>query len=154
LLLTHKVLETLPYPDRYSDWDSFILDRLLAAAQDLKAKYRVNRLDKLTWGRINQAAILHPFASAIPHLRKLLNMPDDPLAGCAQSICVSAPHFGATLRMVVSPKAKSDGILQLPCGQSGHPLSAHYDDQHRNWIRHTQSEFPPGTQTSVVSFNP
>lgn len=153
LLLTHKDPETLPYPDRYPDWNSFIWDRLLAAAQDLKAKYRVNRLDKLLWGRVNQAAILHPFASAIPRLRKLLNMPNAPLSGCAQSICVSAPHFGATLRMVVSPKAKSDGLLQLPCGQSGHPLSAHYDDQHRNWISQTQSEFLPGIQTSVVIFN-
>lgn len=154
LLLTQKIPETLPYPGLYPDWDSFILDRLITTAQELKNKYRVNRLDKLAWGRVNQAGILHPFASALPQLRKLLNMPNDPLAGCAQSICVSAPRFGATLRMVVSPKAKSEGILQMPCGQSGHPLSSHYDDQHRDWIKQTPSEFPPGPQTSVVIFSP
>jgi penicillin amidase len=154
LLLTRRIAETLPYPDIYPDWDSFILARLLVAAQELKTKFRVKHLDRLKWGRVNEAAILHPFASALPRLRKLLNMPNDPLPGCAQSICVSAPTFGATLRMVVSPNSHAEGILQMPCGQSGHPLSPHYDDQHRNWIDQVASTFLPGPRLVTLIFSP
>jgi penicillin G amidase len=36
--------------------------------------------------------------------------------------------------MVLSPRHEADAILDLPGGQSGHPLSAHYRDQYRDWL--------------------
>jgi penicillin amidase len=46
---------------------------------------------------------------------------------------VQSRSFGASQRLVVSPGREEDAILHLPCGQSGHPLSRHYDDGHKAW---------------------
>ena len=43
--------------------------------------------------------------------------------------------YGASLRMVVSPGREAEGILHMPAGQSGHPLSRHYDDLGELWRR-------------------
>jgi len=53
--------------------------------------------------------------------------------------------------MVVSPGREHEGILHMPGGQSGHPLSPHYADQHRAWVDGAPLPFLPGPAVSRLT---
>jgi len=135
-LLREKNLELLSNQEamRYSDWDAFLLTVLEQTAQKLMIQHSVKSLTALTWGKVNIANYVHPLSQGIPGMRSLLDLPRDSLPGCDFCIRVNDESFGATKRLVISPQHWEDGILHIPGGQSGHPLSKHYKDQHRYWV--------------------
>jgi penicillin amidase len=134
-MLTEKVPQLLPDPVNYRSWDEFILGQLKRSARQLKADYPDTALAELAWGQVNKAHIGHPFSKALPLLGLVLDMPADALAGCANCVRALGPEFGASERLVVSPAHLDEGIMHMPGGQSGHPLSPHYRDQHRYWVK-------------------
>lgn len=134
-MLTEKIPNLLPEPDKYRNWDAFILAQLKQSAQQLKAAYPDINLSELTWGKINEAHFAHPFSTVMPLLSHLLDMPKDQLAGCGGCVRAAGPDFGASERLVVSPAHLGEGILHLPGGQSGHPLSPNYSDQQNYWVK-------------------
>ena len=88
-------------------------------------------------------------------LSPLLDMADHEVSGCA-GFCVRivGNGHGATERMVVSPSHPGQGILHMPGGQSGHPLSPHYRDQQPAWQEGVPLPFLPGKGIHRLSFNP
>ena len=82
-------------------------------------------------------------------------MADQEVSGCA-GFCVRivGNGHGATERMVVSPSHPGQGILHMPGGQSGHPLSPHYRDQQPAWQEGVPLPFLPGKGIHRLSFNP
>jgi penicillin amidase len=56
--------------------------------------------------------------------------------------------------MVVSPGREHEGILHMPAGQSGHPLSPHYRDQHRAWVEGKPLPFLPGATVVRLTLVP
>lgn len=135
-LLREKNLDLLSNQEqmRYSDWDAFLLTVLEQTAQKLMDKYSAQSIAELTWGKVNIAEYVHPLSQGIPGAASFLNLPRDPLPGCDFCIRVNNESFGATERFVISPGHWEDGILHIPGGQSGHPLSEHYEDQHYYWV--------------------
>ncbi len=119
---------------RYSDWDGFLLAILEQAAKELKSAYSAQSLAELTWGKVNIADYIHPLSQGIPGVAPFLNLSRDSLPGCDFCIRVNNESFGATERLVISPGYWENGILHIPGGQSGHPLSEHYRDQHNYWV--------------------
>ncbi len=134
-MLTEKPSQLLPDPVNYRDWDAFILGQLTQGAQQLRAKYPDITLSELTWGMVNTAQYKHPFSEGLPILSRLLDMPEDELAGCGYCVRVATPGFGASERLVVSPAHLDEGILHMPGGQSAHPLSPYYRDQFSYWVK-------------------
>ncbi len=132
-LLDAKIPATQPYQKRYADWDSLILNVLEQTAQKLQDKHNITDLSDLTWGRINMTNNSHPFSGKLPMLKNLLDMPQNPLAGCPYCVRVVYGLFGASERMAISPGHLQQGIMHMPAGQSGHPLSSHYGDQQPFW---------------------
>ncbi len=124
----------LPDRENHPDWRSFLLKQLEQSIQELTQKYSVVSLHDLTWNQINVADYTHPLSSAIPGLGKFLDFPRDPLPGCRFCIRVDSATGAASMRLVVSPAYLEDGILHMPGGQSGHPFSKHYKDQHPYWV--------------------
>jgi penicillin amidase len=133
-LLSSKIPELLPYPKLYRNWDEFIGAVLLKSTQSVMERNGVNVFEGISWGEISQVHISHPFSQAIPFLRNFLDMPETALAGCDLCVRVATKIGGASERLVVSPGRESDGILHMPGGQSGHPLSSHYRDQQQAWV--------------------
>ncbi|MGH8588728.1 MAG: penicillin acylase family protein, partial [Gammaproteobacteria bacterium] len=136
-LLAARLPETLPDPVRYPDWQAFLLEVLKESAASLREGHPEVALDRLSWGEVSRSRIIHPFSARLPWLAGLLDMPREPLPGCLQCVRVvyeRQVQHGASERMVVSPGHEADAILHLPGGQSGHPLSAHYRDQYRDWL--------------------
>jgi penicillin amidase len=137
---------------RYNSWDEHILAIVERVTTDLTEGGR--SLRDRTWGEANAAQIFHPLASAIPYFGSSLNMPGDPLPGDVYTPRASTPRTGPSERMVVSPGREHEGIMQIPTGQSGHPLSPHYGDQYRAWLNGDATPFLPGAAVSTLTLEP
>jgi penicillin amidase len=81
-------------------------------------------------------------------------MPAEPLRGDGNMPRVVAPDFGASERMVVSPGHEADGILHMPGGQSGHPLSPYWGAGHEAWVQGKPTPFLPGKAEHVIEARP
>lgn len=148
-LLKERIAATLPDPTNYPDWEQFILSKLKKAIEQLLEEHDLKSLDQLTWGTIHRTQISHPLGF-IPILGNMLNMPQKPLPGGYH--CVRATS--ASERMVISPGRETDGILHIPCGQSGHPLSKNYKDQFSYWLKGEPLPFLPDPATHTLTLNP
>ncbi|MEO7158284.1 MAG: penicillin acylase family protein, partial [Vicinamibacterales bacterium] len=137
---------------KYRSWDDAILAAVDAAITQLTEGGRA--LADRSWGEANSAEIRHPLAAAIPFFGRYLNMPGDPLPGDVYTPRASTPRTGPSERMVVSPGHESDGILHIPTGQSGHPLSPHFGDQYRAWLNGDPTPFLPGPAVSTLTLKP
>lgn len=153
-ILTEKRPELLQSSEHYDNWNAFILAILERSADRIKNTHGLKSLDGLNWGNCNKAVILHPLTLVIPALRKILNMPHDPLRGSLDCICVSSPTFGSSVRFVVSPGRPVEGFCQVPCGQAGHPLSPNYRDQHDYWVKQECLPFLPGSAVDALMLEP
>ena len=112
------------------------------------------RLADRSWGEFNRAIVTHPLGNAMPLVGRWMNMPADPLPGDVFTPRAHSPRAGPSERMVVSPGREHEGILHMPTGQSGHPLSPHYADQHRAWLTGEAVPFLPGTAVSRLTLTP
>jgi penicillin amidase len=56
--------------------------------------------------------------------------------------------------MAVSPGREEEGYFHMPAGQSGHPLSPHYRDDHEAWVRGEPTPFLPGPPVHVLVLKP
>ena len=148
-LLKERIAALLPDPANYPDWEKFILAKLEKSIDQLLSEHNFDSLDQLTWGTIHTTEIPHPLGF-IPMLGRMLNMPQKPLPGAYR--CVRSPR--ASERMVISPGHHADGILHIPCGQSGHPLSKNYKDQYSYWLKGESLPFLPGPATHTLTLNP
>ena len=75
--------------------------------------------------------------------RRLAARSQDARCACRSNRCpatrdmprVQTPDIGASERMVVSPGHEADGIIHMPGGQSGHPLSPFWGAGHDDWVQ-------------------
>ena len=71
-------------------------------------------------------------------------MPGEPLPGDLFTPRMHWGANGASERMVVSPGREAEGIMHMPTGQSGHPLSPFYANSHDAWVEGEATPFLPG----------
>jgi len=137
---------------RYASWDALLGEAADGAALSLTQQ---GLQPDTPWGLRNAARIKHPLATALPgFLAAYLNMPRDPLPGDSDMPRVLAPDFGASERFVVSPGHESQGILHMPGGASGHPLSPYYRAGHEAWVRGEATPFLPGAVEHSLVLQP
>lgn len=153
-LLIQKLPLTLP-DAQYRDWHDLILKTLTESVRELKHHQDVDSLEGLVWGKFNKVPIRHPFSKFMPFLSPFLDMPEAEISGCS-GFCVRivGNGHGATERMVVSPGYRDQGILHMPGGQSGHPMSIHYRDQQTAWLVGVPLPFQPGETQHTLSLLP
>jgi penicillin amidase len=137
---------------QYPSWD----DLLTAAADDTAAALAALGADPAaaTWGARNRAAIRHPLSGALPFVGRWLDLPADPLPGDSDLPRFQSPSNGASERLVVAPGREAEGILQVPGGQSGHPLSPYYRAGHTAWVRGEPSPLLPGPTRHTLTLQP
>jgi len=153
-LLAAQMPQLLPDQEHFADWHSFLVHVLEESAEHLTEKYHAVALDELTWGTMNRVQMAHPLADALPGLGLLLNMPDEEVPGCGQCVRVASGSLTASQRMVVSPAHHKDGIFHMPGGQSGHPFSPHYRDQHPYWSKGMPAPLLAGPATHRLTLTP
>lgn len=131
-----RILEERPahlLPAGNADWKAFFRATLRASLK--RPATQEDYPADFTWGDLHSANIQHAFSLAVPLLGRVLDMPVVPLPGHSSTIRAQGRSFGASERLVVSPGHEKDAILQLPAGQSGHLLSAHYRDGQEAWVK-------------------
>ena len=140
-------------PPAYESWDVLLADSARQLESDL-AKQGPDLAER-SWGERNTAAICPPVSAALPGLfKRWLCMPAQPLAGDDNMPRVVGPKFGASERMVVSPGHEADGIVHMPGGQSGHPLSPFWGAGHDDWVEGRPTPFLPGRAAHRLSLSP
>jgi len=63
-------------------------------------------------------------------------------------------RFGASQRFSVAPGDEANGIMHIPAGQSGHPLSDFYRKGHEDWASGSSSPFLPGDTQHKLLLSP
>ena len=149
-LITQQPEHLLPH--KFASWDALLSDAAKEVYDQLKT---VGPLKDRTWGERNTAAICHPISRALPAFTKRwLCMPTDQLDGDMNMPRVQSPDFGASERMVVSPGHEADGIIHMPGGQSGHPMSPFWGAGHQAWVDGEATPFLPGAKTHKIQAKP
>lgn len=150
-LLEQRPPNLLPPP--FKSWDELLAHSARQLETDLAAQG--GDLAARTWGERNTAAICHPVSRALPTLfKRWLCMPAQPLPGDGNMPRVQTPDFGASERMVVSPGHEADGIVHMPGGQSGHPLSPFWGAGHDDWAQGRPTPFQPGATKHTLVLRP
>ncbi|MDM4765628.1 penicillin acylase family protein [Pelomonas sp. SE-A7] len=129
-------------PAGVNSWEQLLQQAVLASRG--KVQEKTPSLDQAGWGQHNKAQIQHPLSSALPFLASWLDMPATPMAGDRHMPRVQIGNHGQSERLVVSPGREASGILVVPGGQSGHPLSPFYRADHEAWLQGQPLSFLPG----------
>jgi penicillin amidase len=149
-LVTQRPMNLLPR--KFASWNALFED---AAVEVRDTLAKDGPLAQRSWGERNTARICHPLSMALPGFAKrLLCMPFDQLDGDTDMPRVAAPDFGASERMVVSPGHEADGILHMPGGQSGNPLSPFWGAGHEAWVKGEPTPFLPGPTRYTLKLEP
>lgn len=153
-LLEAKLPALLPDKIHYRDWDSFLHGLLIRAERNVSERNSADFPESFAWGTVNQVTIEHPFSASLPLLKNWLNMPKVAVSGCVQCVRMNESGYGASERLVVSPGHEGNGLLHMPGGQSGHPLSPHYGDQQQSWVEGTVLPLETGTSVHRLELVP
>ncbi|MBY6243602.1 penicillin acylase family protein [Methylosinus sp. Sm6] len=146
-------------PEAYSDWPTFLRAVLTRTARELMRRHDVASVADLTWGRVNRVQIGHFLTNGVPVISQFLDMPRRPLAGCRLCVRFSlnfpfGSSSGANARMVVAPGRESDGLMEMPGGQSGQPGAEHYGDQQEDWLLGRPSPLLAGEPRHKIILKP
>ncbi|UCE64288.1 MAG: penicillin acylase family protein [Nitrospirota bacterium] len=123
-------------------WSEEVADALTAVIRTLEMQYGTDP-DKWAWGHIRSLTLKHPVGkralfAPVFNLGPFAWGGDTNTVGQATVDTVDPtanPPFIASLRMVVDVGLWNESRFVLPGGQSGNPLSPHYDDQLALWQR-------------------
>jgi penicillin amidase len=149
-LVTERPLHLLARP--YADWDQFLRAQVDQTLTDLAGSCA--RLSGCTWGQRNLVRIRHPLSAALPGGARFLDMPTVELPGDHNMPRVQDGPFGASERFAVSPGHEEEGYLELPGGQSGHPLSPYYRAGFMGWVTGEPLPFLPGATQHTLTLSP
>ena len=131
-------------PDGWPDtsFPKLIDDSLAAAITELHARYGAEQ-SRWCWGHIRPLALKHPVGRS-KWLAPVYNLPPVPCAGDTNTVFQTGadprdagghPLVCPSMRMVLDVGNWDENRFALPGGQSGNPLSPHYDDQFNLWAR-------------------
>lgn len=132
-------------PSQYSNWSEFMISSYRQSKQQLLVTYsKDDDMDDLAWGLVNQLKVQHPFSKQIPILSTLLDMPVVNGFGDSYMPAVQGASFGASQRFIVQAGDEENGVLTIPGGQSGHPLSDFYRSGFGEYAAQQQTPLLPG----------
>ena len=138
---------------QYATWQEMLLDAVDETIAQAMRGRRGTLRDRI-WSEYNQVRYRHPLSSAIPLAGRWLDMPETPLPGDLYTPRMHWGANGASERMVVSPGREAEGIMHMPTGQSGHPLSRFYANSHAAWLAGEPTPFLPGPTIHTLTLTP
>jgi penicillin amidase len=150
-IVTTKPLHLLD--PQYASWDAMLLDTIDRVISDATRGHS-DGLSARVWSEVNVTSYRHPLSASIPFFGRWLDMPATPLPGDLYTPRVAAGAIGASERMVVSPGHEAEGIMHMPTGQSGHPLSPFYGNSHPAWVEGRATPFLPGPTSHTLMLTP
>ena len=139
----------------YASWDEFVIASYVNSTERLLETYSDSaNYQDLAWGRVNTLHIQHPFSKQMPLLSALLDMPKVAGFGDTFMPAVQGQSFGASQRFIVQPGLESQGILTIPGGQSGHPISKYYCSGFKEYTSGSSTPLLPGEVEARLTLQP
>jgi penicillin amidase len=123
-------------------WATVVAEELEATWQELRARYGLDT-EAWAWGTVRPMVMAHPFAKKAL-LARLFNIGPIPGRGDASTVHQGSMDLNdpaqnvigcATMRSVIDVGAWENSRFIVLGGQSGNPLSPHYDDHVALWER-------------------
>ena len=136
---------------QYATWNEMLLSSIDSVVDDLDD---AGNLEERRWSEFNVVSFRHPLSAAVPLVGRWLDMPQADIPGDLYTPRMMWGSVGASERMVVSPGREQDGIMHMPTGQSGHPLSPFYANSHDAWVRGQETPFLPGPAIHRLTLTP
>jgi penicillin amidase len=137
---------------RFESWDDLLLasvDAVIEETSSLPADLRMQ-----SWASYNVTAYRHPLSAGVPLLGRWLDMPHEPLPGDLFTLRMHWGAAAASQRLIVSPGREDEGMLHMPTGQSGHPLSPFYSNSHEAWVKGEATPLLPGRSVHTLQLVP
>jgi penicillin amidase len=150
-LVTEQPLHLLD--PQYASWQEMLLSTVDATIENV-TRDRRGGLSNRVWSEFNVTSYAHPLSAALPLVGRWLDMPRHDLPGDLYTPRVAWGNIGASERMIVSPGRESDGIMHMPTGQSGNPLSPFYANSHDAWVKGEPTPFLPGPAVHTLTLRP
>jgi penicillin amidase len=150
-LVTEQPMQLLD--SRYASWSDLLVAAIDTVIEELHAENRRPLRDRV-WSEYNVTAYRHPLSAGAPFIGRWLDMPLVPLAGDLYTVNMHWRSNAPSERMIVSPGREADGVMEMPTGQSGHPLSPFYANSHEAWIRGEMTPFLPGAAAHTLMLSP
>lgn len=138
---------------RYGSWAD-LFTASIEAVIDLANREDGGDLSARSWSDYNRLVFRHPLSAAVPVFGRFLDMPSVDMPGDLYTPRMHFGSSGASERMVVSPGNEQEGIMHMPTGQSGHPLSPFYSNSHGAWTRGEPTPFLPGPTEHTLKLVP
>jgi penicillin amidase len=130
-------------PPGHAGWNTLIGSVLGDLAAEIRREAGGD-VARFTWGAVNTAGVGHPIARFLPPLRPFTDPDDVPVPGGRSTVRATAPGFGASQRMAVSPGFEADGLFHMPGGQAGNPLAPYALAGHADWLQGRPTPLLPG----------
>lgn len=138
---------------KYDNWSALLLAAAHQVADELGKQ--PGGLAARSWGEINRTAIHHPLSRALPaFVGRMLDMPDEPVAGDHNMPRVVSPGFGASERLDAMPGHEAQSILHMPGGQSDNPLSPYHGAGEEDWVNGRPTPLLPGPDQHTLTLLP
>ena len=138
---------------RFASWNALLLEAIDAVITDLHDVDSGPLRDRV-WSEYNRTEYRHPLSAGLPFAGRWLDMPYVPLAGDLYTPNVHWDTHAPSARMIVSPGREDAGIMEMPTGQSGHPLSPFYANSHPAWVMGAPTPFLPGRAAHSLTLTP
>ena len=138
---------------RFAHWNDLLVDAVDTVVARVRDEHRGALKDRV-WSEFNQTLYRHPLSAGVPLLGRWLDMPAQRLPG---DLYTPNMHWGVNApsqRMIVSPGHEDRGVMHMPTGQSGHPLSPFYANSHEAWVRGEPTPFLPGRTEHTLTLTP
>jgi penicillin amidase len=151
-LLTEQPMHLLD--PQYASWNELILESVNEVIEDAERGHWFSGLGDRVWAEYNVTRYRHPLSGALPFLGRWLDMPPQALAGDLYTVNMHWQSNAPSERMVVSPGHEAEGIMNMPTGESGHPLSPYYANSHEAWVNGDPTPFLPGAAEHRLMLTP
>ncbi len=132
----------------YAKWNDMLVDSVDSVIADLRER---GDLRERRWSEFNRVSFRHPLSAAVPLVGRWLDMPQVEIPGDLYTPRMMWGSVGASERMIVSPGREEHGIMHMPTGQSGHPLSPFYANSHQAWVKGEATAFLPGPAAHLLT---
>ncbi|MBL8239904.1 MAG: penicillin acylase family protein [Bryobacterales bacterium] len=140
----------------FADWDHELL-RALQEGVEEGARRQGDDVRKWKWGEYNKLVVASPVLRNLPWVASYFQIGPAGMSGSSTTVKQTSARVGPSMRMVVDFGDAQGGVLNLPIGQSGHPLSRHFKDQWENYsnAKSYPLHFPAGwTVQSTLELTP